>query len=196
MPRKGRQETVDVLGILDMRDALISMGNHPIDGVSEAQSAELMRRASVFLSFSYREGLGLPPAEAMACGCLVVGFHGYGGRDFSEHALWVPDGDVIGFAKRIEEILRSWEQEGAGYREIGSTAASDIHHTYNFANRDADVTAAFGNWKPGEGSECSPLPTDWKDGRPRWRRAIRKVANASRAVSDYAWAWLSKRARA
>jgi hypothetical protein len=197
MPRKRRQETVDVLGILGMRNALLGWEITPIDGVSEAQSAELMRRASVFLSFSYREGLGLPPAEAMACGCLVVGFHGYGGRDYGEHALWVPDGDVIGFAKRVEEILRSWKQEGPRYLEMGSTAASYIHHTYNFANRDADVMAAFGNWKPGEGSERSPLPTDcWKDGRPFWQRAVRKVANASRALENYASTWTSKRAQA
>ena len=37
-----------------------------------------LRESAIFLSFSLREGLPLPPAEAMACGCVVIGFHGFG----------------------------------------------------------------------------------------------------------------------
>src|SRR5262249_2171894 len=111
MPRKRRQETIDVLGILAIRGALRNWDVVAIDGVDEAQAGVMMRSASLFLSFSHREGLPLPPAEAMACGCLVVGFHGHGGRDFGEHALWVPDGDVIEFAQRVETILNGWDQD-------------------------------------------------------------------------------------
>ena len=41
-----------------------------------------MRLATIFLTFSNQEGFGLPPVEAMACGCLVVGYHGHGGKEF------------------------------------------------------------------------------------------------------------------
>ena len=32
----------------------------------------------LFLSCGHPEGFGLPLAEAIACGCLVVGYHGLG----------------------------------------------------------------------------------------------------------------------
>jgi glycosyl transferase family 1 len=35
-----------------------------------------------FLSLSHKESFGLPPLEAMACGCIVAGFHGDGGREY------------------------------------------------------------------------------------------------------------------
>ena len=43
--------------------------------------------ALLFLSCGHPEGFGLPLAEAIACGCLVVGYHGLAGRDFpASHA--------------------------------------------------------------------------------------------------------------
>ena len=43
---------------------------------------------------------------------MVTGFHGFGGRDISPHALWVYDGDVLGFAQTVERILTSWGNGG------------------------------------------------------------------------------------
>jgi glycosyltransferase involved in cell wall biosynthesis len=66
-----------------------------------------MRESLVFASMSCLEGLGLPPLEAMASGCLVCGFDGWGGREYAriENGLWVPDGDLESFAGAIARAL-------------------------------------------------------------------------------------------
>jgi len=62
----------------------------------------------VFLSFGYPEGFSLPPVEAMASGCVVVGYHGRGGREYFDPSFSYPveAGDIIGFAQTVEELLK------------------------------------------------------------------------------------------
>ncbi len=78
-----------------------------IDKVNEAKVAEIMSESAVFLSTSIYEGLGLPPLEAMACGCAVVGFHGGGGLEYasSENGYWCEEGDVIECAKTLGNVV-------------------------------------------------------------------------------------------
>ena len=65
-----------VRGLLALRDCLAGWDVVEIDGKSEYETAELLRSCAIFLSFSEQEGFGMPPAEAMACGCHVIGFTG------------------------------------------------------------------------------------------------------------------------
>jgi glycosyltransferase involved in cell wall biosynthesis len=73
--------------------------------------AELRRRYSASAAFLYPsryEGFGLPPLEAMACGCPVVTTDVGAVREYAEdrgNALVVAAGDVTGMADRLEEIL-------------------------------------------------------------------------------------------
>lgn len=53
----------------------------------EAAFATALRSAQIFVAHSYPEGLGLPALEAMACGCLVVGFTGGGGTDYMQQGV-------------------------------------------------------------------------------------------------------------
>lgn len=78
-----------------------------ISGMSRQACADVMAESAVFASMSYLEGLGLPPLEAMASGCLVCGFDGHGGRDYAgpENGLWVAEGDHIGFADALADLL-------------------------------------------------------------------------------------------
>ncbi len=61
---------------------------------SESETADILGRSAVFLALSQRESLGLMPLEAMASGCVVAGFHGYGGLEYAsdQNGFWLrPD---------------------------------------------------------------------------------------------------------
>lgn len=68
-----------------------------IENATEAEVAEGMRGSDLFLSLSKLEAVGLTPLEAMASGCLCVGFTGIGGRDFAtpENGFWVDEDDCV-----------------------------------------------------------------------------------------------------
>jgi glycosyltransferase involved in cell wall biosynthesis len=183
MPRKRKQETIDVLGLLELRDALRGWEVIRIDGFDEQATAAALRRSSIFLSFSQREGLPLPPCEAMACGCLVIGFHGYGGRDFGDGGMWVTDGDVIQFAAKVEDVLGRWASEQQAFHDFGQRAAAQISATHSAPNRDRDVLAAFAGVEPAQGSRIvgGVTPEFWAV-KPRWQRAAGRLQRAVRTL--------------
>ena len=77
---------------------------HPNDAVVRRAYS----RSTVFLYPSRYEGFGLPPLEAMACGCPVVTTAaGAIGEYCSDrhNALIVRTGDVYGMAERLAEII-------------------------------------------------------------------------------------------
>ena len=69
MPRKKDADMKQVLGLLRYRGKLDGFTAVEIHDKSEAETAEILRDSMIFLSFSELEGWGLPPMEAMACGC-------------------------------------------------------------------------------------------------------------------------------
>jgi hypothetical protein len=116
MTRRRADEAAQVLALLQRRGALADWDVVPIDGRSEAEVADLLRASRVFFSLSELEGLGLPPLEALACGCLVAGFDGFAGREFfrAPFATPVENGDVVGFARAAEALLRRIDEDPAG----------------------------------------------------------------------------------
>jgi hypothetical protein len=91
MPRKHADEALQVFNFLKFRGRLGGWTIVALDGKSEAETAAILRQSLIFLSFGYPEGLPLPPLEAMACGCLLIGYHGMGGREYfteETHFRW------------------------------------------------------------------------------------------------------------
>jgi glycosyltransferase involved in cell wall biosynthesis len=79
-----------------------------VDGLTEAALAMEYQKADIFFATGYPEGFGLPPLEAMACGCVVVGFSGGGGLEYMEdgkNSLVADDGDVATASKYILDCL-------------------------------------------------------------------------------------------
>jgi len=108
MPRKGSWNIRLVQGMLwHRRPDLRSMPWIPIENMSEKEVARTLQQSSIFLSTGFREGFGLPPLEAMACGCTVVGFRGGGGREYAceGNGFWVQDEDSLALADRLEKVL-------------------------------------------------------------------------------------------
>ncbi|MEO5345125.1 MAG: glycosyltransferase [Magnetococcus sp. YQC-9] len=101
----------------------------PIVGMSRKECARVMAESTVFASLSHLEGLGLPPLEAMAAGCLVCGFTGHGGSDYAtpENGLWVKEGDHAGFADAVARSLNwadSFGREAILQKAAGQATAA------------------------------------------------------------------------
>jgi hypothetical protein len=116
----------------------------PIAGVSRQACAAVLAESALFASFSCLEGLGLPPLEAMASGCLVAGFDGHGGRDFTsaDNGLWVAEGDHEGFADALAADLAIAQAGGdAAQRRIDAGLATAA--AYSQARFEAELLAAW-----------------------------------------------------
>ena len=81
----------------------------PIDGMSESETAEILKSSTIFLNLGHKEGFGLPPLEAMAAGCLVCGFAGEGTLDFAtaENGFWAAQGDIEACRRALAGALEA-----------------------------------------------------------------------------------------
>lgn len=117
----------------------------PIVGRSESETAAIMRGSAIFLSFSHREGFGLPPAEAMASGCFVVGYPGLGGREYFEppECAPVPDGDLLAFARAVEAACAAHDDDPETFRKSGLAASERILARYSVDALRAELLAFY-----------------------------------------------------
>jgi len=84
MPRKRLVECAAVIyGFRYLNSQIADTAFVSIHKMHPDAVAECMSESAIFLSLSAHEGLGLPPLEAMAAGCVVVGYHGGGGLDYA-----------------------------------------------------------------------------------------------------------------
>jgi hypothetical protein len=145
MPRRRPEERDLVLHTLRARGALDGWELVPIHGVDEVGTARLLRSCSVFLAFGEREGFGLPPAEAMASGCYVVGFTGNGGRDYFDPDICtpVPDNDMLAYVKAVEDVLRRYEADPDDVVKSGLLASERVLNRYHEAGLREDLLAAL-----------------------------------------------------
>lgn len=147
MPRKLGDDVQQVIHILKQKEALKDWEFIAIDNKTEQEVAQMMKESIIFLSFSHREGFGLPPAEAMACGCYVIGYHGEGGKEFfyPEFSISIDNGDIIGFVKKIEEIVYLYEKNPQEILQKGKQASDFILNRYSFDNEEYSVINVWEN---------------------------------------------------
>jgi hypothetical protein len=90
----------------------------PIHGMNEAQVAEQLESSRVFLAFSDFEGCPVPPIEAALSGNVVVGYPGWGGREYwnAPNFLPVPVGDMRAFVEQFRPAAEFSLREDAGER--------------------------------------------------------------------------------
>jgi len=81
---------------------------------TETEVAEVMGRASVFLSLARMEALSLTTLEAMASQCLLAGFTGIGAREFasSVNGFWVDEDDCEAAAHALVRAVALAEAGG------------------------------------------------------------------------------------
>jgi glycosyltransferase involved in cell wall biosynthesis len=146
MTRKNTNDILQVINILKFRYALDDYKIVPIEGKTEKEVAQILNDTMIFLSFGYQEGFYLPAAEAMACGCVVIGYHGMGGREFfkPEFSFPITNGDIILFAQTLEKVIDSNKSNKNILKEKGKMAAEFIAKKYSIEQQEKDVTQFWG----------------------------------------------------
>ena len=144
MPRKRAIESVHVQGLF--KSICPEHAKVPwieIRNMSRHACAGLLRESAVFASFSELEGLGLPPLEAMASGCIVVGFDGGGGEEYrnSSNGLWVKEGDHFGYARALAQAIQI-TQSKKEHSEI-VTAGFEAVKQYASENFNIQITKVW-----------------------------------------------------
>lgn len=145
MPRRRQGDLAHVLRTAEVLGALDGWQLKAIDGVAELEVAEILRSSAVFLALSEREGFGLPPLEAMACGCLVVGFHGEGGKEYMLPHLTRPldEGDLFGLVKTFVQVLRDWDDRLEEFSTMAARASEFVLREYSREREAREVAAVF-----------------------------------------------------
>lgn len=144
--RKNELVVRQVVNILKVHNALKGFELVPFSGLPQAEVAKLMRESALFLSFGQYEGFGLPPAEAMACGCIVIGYHAGGGREFMQPEFSYPIsyGEVIEYARTIEQVIQEYDANPARFAAMGKAASDYILSTYTPEREARDIV---GFWR-------------------------------------------------
>jgi GT2 family glycosyltransferase/Flp pilus assembly protein TadD/glycosyltransferase involved in cell wall biosynthesis len=128
MPRRGARDATQALAILRARGALDDVEVLPLDGLGEREIAATLHDTLIFLSLGTAEGCPTPPKEAMASGCLTVGYTGQGGREFMTEGVAYPveAGAVADLARTIEALLDEHRGDPVPLPDVGRAAASLI----------------------------------------------------------------------
>jgi hypothetical protein len=145
MSRRGSEEAQQVLGMLRGRGLLRDWEVRAMEGLTEDQVADQLRSTTIFMNLAYQEGFGLPAAEAMACGAYVVGFHGFGGREYfrPEFSQPVEPGDVLGLARAMAGAIEREKLDPGWCQLRGAEAATFIVAEYSPDRERRDVVDTY-----------------------------------------------------
>jgi glycosyltransferase involved in cell wall biosynthesis len=133
MPRKRREEARILAALIERHPDLDGVGLVAVDQLPQEAAHQLIRDSLIFLSLSQLEGFGLPPAEAMATGCLVIGYTGVGGEEFftSETGFPIQDGDIVAFIDQIATVVSAWRHAPEELERKRRHASDFIWGRYN-----------------------------------------------------------------
>ncbi len=146
MPRKNVEDPKQVLYLLRYRKKLAGWMIREIDKVSEARAAEIIRESAVLMSFGAPEGFGLPVAEALASGTIVVGYHGNGGREFftSEYGFPIEVGQILTYARTLESVLEEYSRDVTRLQEMAKRASEFMRREYS---PEAERKSIVSSWR-------------------------------------------------
>lgn len=161
MPRKRRQEAALLKRLLATTPGAQGVEVYELAGLSESQVAEALGRTSVFVALGMFEGFGLPVAEALAAGCLVVGYPAGGGEELFDApgAFGVPDQRPLLLA---DEAVRLLDLPDAD--ELRRAARQWVQERYTAESTVPALVAAVraAQARPGEAARAVHFAA-WKD---------------------------------
>lgn len=141
MPRKLPTDLLQLKLLLKDRKVFQDWNWVAIDNKTECEVAEILKESAIYLSTNHIEGFGLPPAEAMACGCYVIGYTGNGGKEYfkKEFSSCIESGNILDFAKEIENIVMTFNDNSLTIKKKGKLASCYIRENYNVLIEERDI---------------------------------------------------------
>ncbi|BAP33581.1 glycosyl transferase group 1 [Chryseobacterium sp. StRB126] len=140
MPRKLSEDSLQIINIIKARKKLNDWEFFPIDNMDEKEVAQHLKESVFFLSFNHREGFGLPPIEAMSCGCFVIGYSGQGGKEYfkEEFSCLIEEGNIIDFVEKLEHYALEYSTNSDLFFEKGKIASQFVLENYSLENETKD----------------------------------------------------------
>ncbi len=111
--------------------------------LSEDEYARHLREATVYVTTNMQEGMNTSVLEAMACGCLVVGYSGVGGRVYmkpegpAQNCILVENGNVPALGMRLETVLRELAAQPESFSRLTENGL-ETARAYQDAKGEAD----------------------------------------------------------
>ncbi len=106
----------------------IRLGN-----LDEEHYARQLAHSKIFLATSQEEGLPTSVLEAMASGCIVIGYSGLGGNDFmrgdgpKQNCMLVENGDYLALGKCLETVVDTLTNERLRCEPLIANALQTAH---------------------------------------------------------------------
>ena len=153
MPRKNGRDAAVVAAMLKAQSWFSDWQLVPIKNCSQSEVAEILQQSIAFMAFGHPEGFGLPLAEALACGCALIGYSGLGGREVldlaTEHdvGLEVAYGDWLGFIDAAAALDRSLRRERTAVLKALLKASKAVRARYSKEAMRQSVSDGLGRWE-------------------------------------------------
>jgi hypothetical protein len=173
MPRKNKASADLIRAIWESRNpGLAAQGAvvwEAIHGQDRCGVARMLEQAHVFLATGFPEGCPLPPLEAMARGCMPLGFTGFGGWEYmtqidpdawrpwwpvpdnpwAGNGIWAPDADALAAALGLEQAVFLWQESGRKL-QTALDAGQQTAQAYSLERQRERIVALWSAWSTGQ----------------------------------------------
>lgn len=145
MPRRNAEDASMILNLLAASGVTAGIKIVPISNMNLEEVAHTLRESFMFLSFADHEGFGLPAAEAIASGCLTIGYTGIGGDEFfSQFGGWpIAQQDILTFTDTVADTLKSYKRDPRTLDSNRMNNAVAILNHYNRSSAQRALTEAL-----------------------------------------------------
>jgi glycosyltransferase involved in cell wall biosynthesis len=133
MPRKRSWEAGQIHEALVRRGRIQGFDIVTVDGMTQAQVAKSLGESLIFISLMKEEALGFPALEAMASGCVVVGYTGLGTREYftPETGIPIEEGDTPALVRAVESAVAEYEADPSRLDGMRREASRSVTARYS-----------------------------------------------------------------